>query len=92
MALLRKIEVWWVKEVEIPTDPDFNDQEINEDGIVPGRLMSLQILCDIALGGEKKSRFYFDAFRKQVNPRLTSRMIRSVSPGKTIRPFCEMYE
>ena len=64
-TLLRKIEVWWIKEVEIPTNPDFDDKEISEDEIVPGRSVSLQLLCDIALGDESKSRFYFEEFRKQ---------------------------
>jgi len=64
-TLLRKIEVWWIKEVEIPTNPDFDGQEISEDGIVPGRSIGLQLLCDIALGDETRSRFYFKEFRKQ---------------------------
>ena len=64
-TLLRKIEVWWIKEVEIPTNPDFDGQEISDDGIVPGRSIGLQLLCDIALGDETRSRFYFKEFRKQ---------------------------
>jgi len=64
-ALLRKIEVWWIKEVEIPTNPDFDGQEISENGIVPGRVMGLQLLCDIALGDEDRSRFYIEEFRKR---------------------------
>jgi hypothetical protein len=64
-TLLRKIEVWWIKEVEIPTNPDFDGQEISEDGIVPGRSIGLQLLCDIALGDETRSRFYFKEIRKQ---------------------------
>ena len=64
-ALLRKIEVWWIKEFEIPTNPDFDGQEISDDGIVLGRSIGLQLLCDIALGDESRSRFYFEEFRKQ---------------------------
>lgn len=65
VALLHKIEVWWVREVEIPTDPDFDGEKIDEDGIVPGSVMSLQVLCDIALGDDKTSRFYYDKFRRR---------------------------
>jgi hypothetical protein len=68
VSLLCKIEVWWIKEVEIPTNPDFEGKEISQDGIVPGSVLGLQLLCDIALGDEKKSRFYFEKFRKQVKP------------------------
>lgn len=65
VALLRKIEVWWITNVEIPTNPDYDGSEIDEEGIVPGRLMGMQLLWDIALGDEERSRFYHDEFSKQ---------------------------
>jgi len=65
VALLHKIEVWWIKEVEIPTNPDFDGKEIFEDGIRSGSVISFQLLCDIALGDEDRSRFYIEEFRKQ---------------------------
>jgi hypothetical protein len=64
-ALIRKIEVWWIKEVEIPSNPAFDGKEISEDGIVPGTLLALQLLCDIALGDEDRSRFYINEFEKR---------------------------
>ena len=50
VALLRKIGVWWVINVEIQTNPDFDGQEIDEAGIVPGAILSLQILIEVASG------------------------------------------
>jgi hypothetical protein len=50
VALLRKIGVWWVVNVEIPTNPDFDGQEIHEEGIVPGSVLSLQMLIQVASG------------------------------------------
>lgn len=50
MALLRKIGVWWVVNIEIPTNPDYDGQEIDEDGIVPGPILSLQMLIEVASG------------------------------------------
>lgn len=50
VALLRKIGVWWVVNVEIPTNPDFDGQEIDEDGIVPGAVLGLQMLIEVAAG------------------------------------------
>jgi hypothetical protein len=50
VELLRKIEVWWVVNVEISTDPDYADEEIDEAGIVPGAILSLQILLEVASG------------------------------------------
>jgi hypothetical protein len=64
VALLRKIEVWWITNVEIPTNPDFDGAEVDESGIVPGPVMTMQLLMDIALGDDERSRFYYDEFRK----------------------------
>lgn len=50
VELLRKIEVWWIVNVEIPTNPDYSDAEIDEDGIVPGPILSLQMLLQVAGG------------------------------------------
>ncbi len=69
VALLHKIEVWWIREVEIPINPDFDGKEIDEDGIRSGSVISLQLLCDIALGDEDRCRFYFDEFRKHADRR-----------------------
>lgn len=63
--LLHKIEKWWILNVEIPTNPDFDGQEIDEDGIVPGQIMTLRLLADIALGSEEESKFYYREFIKR---------------------------
>lgn len=50
VELLRKIETWWVVNVEIPTNPDFDGQDIDESDIVPGSILSLQMLIEVASG------------------------------------------
>lgn len=65
IALLHKIELWWITEVEIPTNPDFDGQEIDRDGIMPGPIMHMRLLCDLALGNEEQSQFYLREFRKR---------------------------
>lgn len=50
VELLRKIEVWWVVNVEIPTNPDYDDTEIDVEGIVPGSILSLQMLLEVVGG------------------------------------------
>ncbi|MBP1142846.1 hypothetical protein ACTACN_04045 [Pseudomonas syringae] len=50
LELLRKIEVWWVLNLEIATDPDFDGQEIDETSIVPSSILSLQMLIEVASG------------------------------------------
>jgi hypothetical protein len=34
---IRKIEVWWIQEVELPTEPDFDGREIKDDEIITGK-------------------------------------------------------
>ena len=58
IALLRKIEVWWVVNVEIPTNPDFDGKEIDEEGIVPGPIMMLQLMLEVLSGNEKLLQQY----------------------------------
>jgi hypothetical protein len=50
VELLRKIEVWWVVNVELATNPDYDGQEVDEAGIVPGPILSLQMLMQVASG------------------------------------------
>ena len=61
VEFLRKIEVWWVVNVEIPTNPDYADEEIDEAGIVPGAILSLQMLLQVASGNTE----LLDAWRNQ---------------------------
>lgn len=63
--LLDKIEKWWILNVEIELNPNLNDKEIDEKGIVPGPIIMLRVLMDIALGNEKESRFYYNGFKEQ---------------------------
>lgn len=64
VGLLRKIEIWWIREVDVPTNPNVADKDIDEAQIIPGPLIGLQLLCDIALGSEEQSRVYYDEMRK----------------------------
>jgi len=58
LVLLDKIERWWIVNLEIPTNPDLNEEEIDEQKIIPGPVMGLRILLDIALGSEEESKRY----------------------------------
>ncbi len=55
VALVAKIERWWVINVEIATDPDLFDADIDEDGVTPGSLMLLQVLSQVALGNDEEA-------------------------------------
>jgi hypothetical protein len=61
VELLRKIEVWWVVNVELATNPDYDGQEVDEAGIVPGPILSLQMLMQVASGNTE----LLEAWRNQ---------------------------
>ena len=66
VALLKKIELWWIVEVEIPTNPDFDHKEIDYDGILPGHVMMLSLLYDVGLSSDAESKKYLEEFRRRV--------------------------
>jgi len=66
IELLHKIEIWWIKEVEIPTDPDLISADLNYDKIIPGSIMTLRLMLDIALGSKEESEYYFNEFSKRM--------------------------
>ncbi len=64
-ALLSKIETWWIVNVEIPTNPDFDGKNIDENSIIPGPIMTLRLLTDIALGSEEESKYYYKFIKEK---------------------------
>jgi hypothetical protein len=64
LGLLRKIELWWIVNVEIPTNPDLDGAAIDESGIIPGPVITLRLMTDIAFASEEESTFYFNEFRR----------------------------
>ncbi|MHB1281752.1 MAG: hypothetical protein ACYCYL_11050 [Acidithiobacillus sp.] len=58
VALLKKIEVWWVVNMEIPVNPDFDGKEIDEEGIVPGPVLMLQMMLEVVSGNEELLKHY----------------------------------
>lgn len=63
-ALLRKVEVWWIVNVELQITTDFHPDEIDEERILPGPVLALQALRKIALGTEEESRSLYEDFRR----------------------------
>lgn len=54
-ALVVKIDKWWVINLEIATDPDVMNSDIDLDGVVAGSQMLLQVLAEVALGQDDKA-------------------------------------
>ena len=53
IALLKKIEAWWIINVDILTNSDFDGVEVNEVDIIPGPVIMLQLLLGIVLEENK---------------------------------------
>jgi hypothetical protein len=63
-----KIEKWWILNIEIPTNPDFeSDIEINEDNIMTSSQMFNRLFMDMLTGDEKTASFYKNEFKKKFN-------------------------
>lgn len=58
-TLVEKIERWWIVNVELATDPDFDDVEVDPEQIVSGPSLMMQVLVQVALGtGEGAWEFH----------------------------------
>jgi len=66
VSLLDKIEKWWIINVEIPINPDFDNVDVDVTGIVPGLIASLSILLDVAFGSDEKAMSYINELKKKI--------------------------
>ena len=65
VALLAKIEKWWLINFEMAINPDMVPDSVNEEDVIPGPIWSLRLMLDIALGNEPEEGYYFKAFKKK---------------------------
>lgn len=61
--LVAKIDRWWIREVDMATDPDFNGHYIVDQDITSGNMLFIQMMLRIAIGED--SEVYWEEFRKQ---------------------------
>jgi hypothetical protein len=62
--LVTKVDRWWIAEVEIPTNPDYDDREIDCDGIQSGNMIFLRVLVEVATGKPEEAEFYYRKFQE----------------------------
>ena len=65
--LLIKIDRWWIINIEFETDPDMIGKDIDEDGVVPGSILMLQMLGRVALEEDEKAWKLHRMFVEHVN-------------------------
>ena len=49
LELLRKIETFWILNVEVPCNPDFDGKDISAEDVIPGPIIAMQMLMNEAL-------------------------------------------
>lgn len=64
IVLLNKIEKWWVVNVEASISPDLINQKLDEDQIIPGSVIFLQIMLQVALGSEGEAVLHYNEFKR----------------------------
>jgi len=65
IALLSKIEKWWLINFEMAINPEMVPESVNVDDVIPGPMWSLQLMLDIALGNEPEEGYYYNAFKEK---------------------------
>lgn len=68
VPIYRKVEIWWIRNFEMAINPDMASVEVSDDEIQPGPMIMLRMLVDTAVGDEKDSWKWYNAFvaeRKQ---------------------------
>ena len=83
IRLLDKIGKWWIVNVDIATDPQFDGQQVEESNIIPGPIMALQVLMDVALGSDEDARKHLEEFRRLTRTKTSSATASSDTGGKS---------
>ena len=65
VSLLDKVEKWWIINFEIPTNPSLDNKEIDVKEIIPGRIASMSIMLDVALGSDEKAMYYINELKNK---------------------------
>jgi hypothetical protein len=66
LDLLTKVHRWWILNVEIETDPDWDGVAVDPSQITPGSLWLMRILMDVALGNADEASRHLEAFKAAV--------------------------
>lgn len=68
IALRVKIEKWWIMNIEIPTNPDFDaSTEVKEEDIMSSSQIFSQLIFDMLSGDEKRASYYQNEFKQRFN-------------------------
>lgn len=61
-SLIRKIERWWIVHVDVPTNPEFDGKDVDEESVTSGPEIAMSVLWDLAMGDEREAWSYYRAW------------------------------
>ena len=59
LALLLKIEKWWFINFEAAINPEMFPKDSDPNDVIPGVILTFQLMLDIALGNEPEGEGYY---------------------------------
>jgi hypothetical protein len=65
LYVFRKVEVWNVINLELEFHDEWRGKEIKDDDVVPGSMLMMQMLLDVALGDQEKAWSYYNTVVKK---------------------------
>jgi hypothetical protein len=65
--LYSKIEKWWFKYFELSIQPEILPEGTDPDEVIPGPMLTIRLMLEIALGAEPTEGFYYNEFLKILN-------------------------
>lgn len=68
LRIYRKLEVWRVINLELEFDEEWRDKDIDEGDVMPGSIIMMRMLMDVALGKDDDAWAYYREFMKADAP------------------------
>lgn len=65
LEVTHKISVFWVMNYELSLNPDYDNQEVNEDGIQIGTIMMINMMTTIAFGQEPEHGYFYNEIKRK---------------------------
>ena len=65
IEIIEKVDKWWIKEIEVPTNPDFDDMDYDEikwDEVLSGNMILISFLSSIYDGDDTFLRLFHKEF------------------------------
>lgn len=86
VAIFRKVEVWWIRNVEMDMDPEMAAEAVSDDDILPGSILKLRMLVETAFGEGDEAYKWYRAFVETEDAEPTGAPPEDSAPRQTPKP------